>query len=537
MKKISFVIIALIFISCGYGYSQSKQTEQTMQKNISQEDLIENLVKRISGIGNDYVSLTEAEYELLLSQPLGEIEKFEPLTTASGGIMIGIGSLEGGSDFTTDIQTIFPYIPNLSQGGVFIIFEYVKGSNGLDYLDRENNTEIQEDGSYPENDYTQLSMAYRSDGSKSYFFGFRFVNLRDPADRLTQRVLGALGGKVELSKVSGKVVMELPTNITELGLSKADIGIEKSLAGGLIILKEITKDYISFQFTGDRKKLFPWEVYDKKGWSLTITDEQIDEGLYKLYAEHPQSMRIYQAEVVRKEYPFFFDSKRRDAQEKVTPAASAEIATVAPAEVATVEPLVYLEPNDPIATVIKARAVNDLKQSVDRSDTESAENKLIAAQIEAWPQEKQNQLQEIFVKSINDYLIQTHFDVTVFNYGTFIMLYSDLGKMDQKSLTRENDIRVQNLGGNKYVAEFWEDSQAHALALEGNPNTEDIEIFKELIRLSRGQKSVTKEDGATTTSMVASRYTKMLGLLYSLEKDGSLTFHDPFQPMMDFIKR
>jgi len=31
------------------------------------------------------------------------------------------------------------------------------------------------------------------------------------------------------------------------------------------------------------------------------------------------------------------------------------------------------------------------------------------------------------------------------------------------------------------------------------------------------------------------RYTKVMALLYVQEKDGSITFHDPFQPMYDFI--
>lgn len=433
-----------------------------MKKNSSQEDLIVALEKRVADAGDDYISLTGAEYELLLSQPVGDIEGFEPLTTVMGGIMIGYGFSEGPKIYKTDIQIIFPNIPNIGEGEVFIILDHVIGSNGLDYLDRESNTEIRADGSSPESDFTALMLDNRTVESKSYWFGSRYVNLRDPSDSITVRVLGALGGDVELSEVSGKVVMQLPVNITELSLSKA--------------------------------------------------------------------------EVIRKEYPFSFGSERRDVQEKVTPAAPAEVAPAAPAEVAAAAPVVYLDTNNPISKAIKARAINDLRQSVTRTDPESAESKTITAQIEAMPKEKQDQLQEIFLKSINDYLIQTHFDITVFNYGTFMLLYSDLGKMDLKKIATEYDIRVQNLGGDKYAAEFWEDSQAHALAAAGNPNAEDIEIFKELIRLSSGKKSVSKEDGATTTKMVALPYTKMFGLLYSLEKDGEVTFHDPFQPMIDFIK-
>lgn len=63
-------------------------------------------------------------------------------------------------------------------------------------------------------------------------------------------------------------------------------------------------------------------------------------------------------------------------------------------------------------------------------------------------------------------MFETQFDVTIFNYVTFIVLYNDFGKMDQKSLTRENDIRVQNLGGNKYAAEFWEHGKQEPSAVE-----------------------------------------------------------------------
>ena len=529
MRKIKFVIIALIFISCSYGYSQSQETEQPMKKKISKEDLIGALEKRIADAGDDYISLTATEYELLLSQPVGEIEGFEPHATAMDGIKIGYGFPEGPKVYKTDIQIIFPNIPNISEGEVFVILDQVKGSNGRDYLDRGSNTEVKADGSSPESDFTELKLYSRTAGSNPYWFGSRYVNLRDPSDNETVRVLGALGGEVELSEVSGKVVMELPVNITELSLSKEDLGKEKSFAGGSITLEEITSDYISFRFTGDPGRLYSNDPYDNANAILEITNVQIGNGLHKLYADHPQSIKIYEAEVIKKEYPFSFGSGHSDAEEKVAPAVQEE---VAPAP-----PIVYLDTNDPIAIAIKGRAISDLRQSVTKSDPEGAESKLLSVQIEAMPKEKQIQLQELFVKSIHDYLVQTHFDVSVFNYGTFLMLFNDLGKMDVKSISSEYDIRVQNVGGNQYAAEFWENSKAHALAAANNPNVEDIEVFKELIRLSGGQKSVSKADGATTTQMVALPYTKMLGLLYSLEKNGSVLFHDPFQPMMDFIKQ
>ncbi|MCX6286639.1 MAG: hypothetical protein NTY96_05950 [Bacteroidetes bacterium] len=500
-----------------------------MKTKISQEERIAVLEKRIADAGDDFVSLTTAEYDLLLSQAVGDIEGFEPLATIMGGIMVGYGFPDGPKIYKTDIQTIFPNIPNISEGEVFVIFDHVKGSNGLDYLDRESNTEIKADSSYPENDFTQLKLYIKAAGSKSYLFGSRYVNLRDPSDSITVRVLGALGGEVVLGAVSGKVVMELPTNITGLTLAKEDIGIEKSFAGGLITLKEITDDKISFQFKGDRRMIYSWNAYDNANAILEIKDVLIKDELHTLYAENPKSMKIYQSEVVRKEYPFAFGNEDQTAPKEASPAW--------PEKISPATPIVYLENNDPIAIAIKGRALTDLKQSVNKADPESPENKLIAAQVAAWPLDKQNQLHEAFEKSINDYPVQTHLNVKIFNAGTFFMVFSDFGKMDQKKMAEEYDIRVQSLGGDNYTAEFWEDSETHALAVANNTNVEAIEVVKELIRLSSGKESVSDEDGIKTTKMVALRYTKMMALLYTLEKDGSVSFHDPFQPMMDFIKQ
>ncbi|MCX6285210.1 MAG: hypothetical protein NTW31_13365 [Bacteroidetes bacterium] len=528
MRKIKIVLIALTIVCYGYGFSQSQQTEQTMKTKNNQEERIA-LEKRIADAGGDYVSLTAAEYELLLSQPVGDIEGFDPLVKIMGGIMVGYGYPDGPKVYKTDIQIVFPNIPNISAGEVYVIFDHVKGSNGLDYLDRESNTEIKVDGSYPESDFTQLNLYIKSAGSKSYLLGSRYVNLRDPADNMTVRVLGALGGEVGLGVVSGKVVMELPTNITGLTLAKEDIGIEKPFAGGLITLKDIKDDNISFQFKGDRGKIYSWNAYDNANAILEIKNLDITDDIYALYAIHPNSMRIYKSEVVRKEYPFAFGKESQVVTKEVSPGL--------PEKVSPASPIVYLDKNDPIAIAIKERALSDIKQSVSKSDPESPENKLIAAKVAAWPQEKQDQLMKVYEKSIHDYPAQAHLDVKIFNAGTFLMVYTDFGKMNPKMMAEEYDIRVQSLCGNNYAAEFWEDSEAHARANANNPNVEDIEIIKDLIRLSSGQQSVSDEDGTKTTKMVTLKYTKMMALLYTSDKEGSVTFHDPFQAMMDFIKQ
>jgi len=317
MRKIRIVLVALMIVCCGYGFSQSQQTEQTMKTKISKEERIA-LEKKIADAGDDFVSLTVMEYELLLSQDIGEIEGFEPLTKIMGGIQLGYGFPDGPKVYKTDIQIIFPNIPNISEGEAFVIFDHVKGTNGLDYLDRESNTEIKADGSFPENNFTQLKLYIKAAGSKSYLFGSRYVNLRDPSDNITVRALGALGGEIELEDILGKVVMEFPTNITGLTLAKEDIGLGKPFAGGLITLKEISDDNISFQFKGDPKMIYSWNVYGNANVVLEIKNVLTNDELHTLYAEHPKYMKIYQSEIVRKEYPFAFGNKREGAPKEVS---------------------------------------------------------------------------------------------------------------------------------------------------------------------------------------------------------------------------
>jgi len=199
---------------------------------------------------------------------------------------------------------------------------------------------------------------------------------------------------------------------------------------------------------------------------------------------------------------------------------------------------VYLDKNDPIFISIKGRAVTDLKQSSGRSDPESNENKLIETQVKAWSKKKQNKLQTLYQKSINDYTAQTHFDV-----GTFMMVFSEFGKMEQIKIAEEYEIRIQYLGDDKYAAEFWEDGlavnseanaliSAHELATSGyakkHPDSEvgNVEKVKETFANVRKSIEAGKQE----------RYTKMMALLYTVEKDGSVTFHDPGQPVFDYIK-
>jgi len=195
---------------------------------------------------------------------------------------------------------------------------------------------------------------------------------------------------------------------------------------------------------------------------------------------------------------------------------------------------VYLNKNDPIFIKIKGRTLTDLKQ---RTDTASTENKLIAAKMETLTKEEQTQLETLFVKSINDYTSQTRFEI-----GEFMRHFSELQEKDPKDIAEEYDIRVQNLGDDKYAAEYWEDglavnSEEHALAW-----ARELVKRQELAKISPDINGIVKEVKKTYEDVRNSikagkqeRYTKVLALLYVQEKDGSITFRYPYQALFDSI--
>lgn len=192
--------------------------------------------------------------------------------------------------------------------------------------------------------------------------------------------------------------------------------------------------------------------------------------------------------------------------------------------------LLYLNKDDSVFLAIKTKAANDLKQSSKMSDPESSENKLKSEKVKTWPKEKQNQLQDVFRKSIYAYNAETKFDV-----GIFMLVFGDFGAMDLKDINEKFDFRVQSLGGDKYAAEFWEDllianSEANALVEAAKmakrfPDDKDV-VENTKVTYAKARKSIA--DGKEE------RYSKVMVLLYTREKDGSVIFHDPFQSVIDF---
>ena len=199
---------------------------------------------------------------------------------------------------------------------------------------------------------------------------------------------------------------------------------------------------------------------------------------------------------------------------------------------------VFLDKKDPKFISIKDRAFSDLDEIVKSFDPESEKNKLIAVQTQTWTEEKRNECQALGEQSINDYAEQTRLDV-----GTFIMVITSLGEIDQEKMEKEWNVRVQFMGTDKYIAEFWEDG----LAVNSEENAvayahelANSEYAKKHPGSNVGNVEEIKNNYANTRKSIKTgkqeRYTKMMALLYTVDDGGVVTFTDPFQPSKDFLK-
>ncbi|MCW3073618.1 MAG: hypothetical protein JWP69_687 [Flaviaesturariibacter sp.] len=192
---------------------------------------------------------------------------------------------------------------------------------------------------------------------------------------------------------------------------------------------------------------------------------------------------------------------------------------------------VYLTKNDPVYLSIKGRLINDLVQSATFADTASERNRSISKRLRSLPEERQEYYQNLFMNSLRDYNAQVHFD-----FGTFMMLYNDLIKKDQKTLVTESDLRILSLGKNKYAAELWEDgvlanSEAAAMLwaqalIKRFPDGDEKSTIKEV-------KATYAKARKEMLSGKQQRYFKLIAFLYTKEKDGTVLFHDPGQVMLD----
>ncbi|MBE0646493.1 MAG: WG repeat-containing protein [Bacteroidales bacterium] len=146
---------------------------------------------------------------------------------------------------------------------------------------------------------------------------------------------------------------------------------------------------------------------------------------------------------------------------------------------------VYLEINDPVYLAIKMRIGADMRL---RSDTTSEESRFFAAKLKGLSQERQQEFETVFITSINEYTSQAHF-----NIGTFMLNFNDLGRMDSLEIANEFDFRVQVLCNDTFAGEFWEKERHDWPPI-------------------------------------------VMALLYVQDKDGIITFLDPFQSIIDFLQ-
>ena len=190
----------------------------------------------------------------------------------------------------------------------------------------------------------------------------------------------------------------------------------------------------------------------------------------------------------------------------------------------------YLTKNDPVYIAIKAKLITDLTQSAKSSDTANDRNKSISKKLKTLPEKRQEYYQNIFLKSLRDYS-----DQVLFDFETFMLLYTDIMKKDQKTLVTESDFRVQLIGGNKYAAELWEDG------VIANSEVKALEWAQQLSKRYPNDKNMVNDVKVTYAkarkdmlSGKQTRFTKIMAFLYTKEKDGSMLFHNPGQAMLDF---
>ncbi len=190
----------------------------------------------------------------------------------------------------------------------------------------------------------------------------------------------------------------------------------------------------------------------------------------------------------------------------------------------------YLEKIDSLYQTITNRVLGDFLEAAKIGTKGAPETKMVESKLQALSQEKQNQLQALFIKSIDEYMTKLDYDFK----GFMSVFSSRLATLDQKKMLEEYDIRVQYLGENKYVAEFWEDglavnSEANAVS-STNQSATTYPENREALKKSYADIRKSIIDGKQV------RYTKVMVLLYTL-KDSSFTFLNPFQPMIDLLNQ
>ena len=98
-------------------------------------------------------------------------------------------------------------------------------------------------------------------------------------------------------------------------------------------------------------------------------------------------------------------------------------------------------------------------------------------------------------------------------------------KWDQ--IKQKHEIRIQSLGSDKYVSEFWEDKLVTYSDANIPKEVPNIEAAKR--RYAETRKGI--EDGKEE------RFFKVMAVLYIKGHDGTVNFQDPFEPVYALIKK
>ena len=175
----------------------------------------------------------------------------------------------------------------------------------------------------------------------------------------------------------------------------------------------------------------------------------------------------------------------------------------------------YLDKNDSLFIKIQERALTDLKDWMRKNFKDSPETILMKEKIETLSKEKKSKIDEIVKKTFRDYTTQTNIDE-----GVFMLILGSFKEMDEGKMVEKWDTRVQSIGGNKYVAEFWADE---------NDVSDDVSIVLGLHKMSDDYANKSANKGKPEG------YSKVMVLLYIKETTGSFNLYNPFQPIIDFI--
>ncbi len=301
------IAVVVVFILAFGGYLLYANVLKPKAEARARAEKLAVLDQKIAAAGQEYVSLTTDEYDLLLSRPV-QNPAVKGITGTTSGITVGFDGSE--------ISAAFAKIPNVdSSKEVFIRLDSIKKKDGTEVFDAESSFEADNDM------FTDLDLDKRSSGTTPYWMGARDVHLTDGNYTLKAS---------DVASVSGKIIFNLPTNIQILTLTAADKGIEKAFGGGFVTLEDITDTTVTYSYSGFPDDFYAETGVDANGKEVYVDDYNCSNGTCEMTVDHAVGYKFYVATIVPKEYPFTIQAAG------VTPA-TVKTAPVAPVST-TVEP-------------------------------------------------------------------------------------------------------------------------------------------------------------------------------------------------------